>query len=1257
MKNISKEDILLKYKEKDEFIYSQLQNILTSQPFNTILEYENGDIYIGTSKNKKRNGFGYYLYVNMNTIYQGQWNNNTKNGYGTLYNQKEVIYSGEWLNNIPHGFGCNQKDGQLYMGCYKYGFMNGVGILRKKRSLNFCLFEWNKKKCMIRIFKYMDIYLYIYNNDEQILYKEKMDDIFPFYIDKNLCRNIHEQVFDKLFGMSDELTSHLFQSMNKKNNKIKECVNSQGILQYINYDDHLNFLKDIINKTDILNLRIDDNKINDNKINDNNNNKNNIYDDNNNNNNIYDDNNNNKNNIYDDNNNNNIYDDGNNNYEFHFFDKSSKNKSNINKVENDKKKTQSDSSSSYNETNKFTYMSYSKERLYPYDITKSKRLFNDMFLFYHTDSCMSDFCIQRGDESESNMNKHEIKKMKKMKNKIKIEFPTNVVQDGIIKEDNCDIYEKYKKCDINQKTQNDIFHFEMYEQLAHSHIKRKKKKKEEYYKLFISNCNINVSDSNNLQLINHKTENNNNNNNNNNNVRINNGIYSKDYLFFYENLFIYLKELNKKKKIENIYQWEKDHILILLYLFKLNRYIKSFSSNKIKGLHFFFILNTKVLKELGISNKEHIFFLMNIINTFNNIHNIYLKVLKKDMLIYNDYKSSYAQHSINKKEVFIIKKFDKSIPPNHFLCYYKNSRVYLKGFTQKKNIYIYKSSEKKEKNILLNINGTCEKRIEKKSDENMQHINDEGKNEVADHNADINISIKIQNNKDDKYDKNNNDYNKNNNTDEKKTFPNFKNNLFNAAHRLLYNESINETLFNNLKNIKKNLLKLEEQQDEYTNDEKNLGDYENMTNKSLSYHDKNIIENNKIYPPHNKTKGQINNNNNNMIINTKEYKKKKKKYIYIHNNPTNYKKTYNNKKNNIIDKSIKKIEYIKEYLIVSNLRHPSILQCIGNIFIDNMEECGIVFEYIKGQTLYDFIYKKGYNKNDINDKINNNQHDNNNIDNNNNNSDNNSDNNNNNNINSMNHIHNNTFRFKEIVKLLFEISSCLYYIHKKNICHGNINSKNIMITKKGDIKIYNFECSFIESFYDYKMKKNKEPNRKNKNDYDIYNNISLNEKMFLPFPYFTTINNIKNNNISNLLSFSNNHLYYYYINKKNDEYYYIAPEVLRQEEYTKKSDIYSFGVIMYEIIFEKIPFKNDPSPFFFSIQTCYHPRYINIDRVKLNFICENNIFSSLYHSLFMNIIFLIKQCLHPFPTTRPTAKYLSDQFEQMLEIINCYKIK
>src|SRR5947208_22970 len=39
---------------------------------------------------------------------------------------------------------------------------------------------------------------------------------------------------------------------------------------------------------------------------------------------------------------------------------------------------------------------------------------------------------------------------------------------------------------------------------------------------------------------------------------------------------------------------------------------------------------------------------------------------------------------------------------------------------------------------------------------------------------------------------------------------------------------------------------------------------------------------------------------------------------------------------------------------------------------------------------------------------------------------------------------------------------------------------------------------------------------------------------------------------------------------------YVAPEVLSGEPYTKESDIYSFGMIMWEHTAEKMPFYNRP---------------------------------------------------------------------------------
>ena len=35
-----------------------------------------------------------------------------------------------------------------------------------------------------------------------------------------------------------------------------------------------------------------------------------------------------------------------------------------------------------------------------------------------------------------------------------------------------------------------------------------------------------------------------------------------------------------------------------------------------------------------------------------------------------------------------------------------------------------------------------------------------------------------------------------------------------------------------------------------------------------------------------------------------------------------------------------------------------------------------------------------------------------------------------------------------------------------------------------------------------------------------------------------------------------------------------APEVIRQEKYTTKADVYSFGVIVYELISRKVPYAN-----------------------------------------------------------------------------------
>ncbi|CAB4438013.1 unnamed protein product [Rhizophagus irregularis] len=83
---------------------------------------------------------------------------------------------------------------------------------------------------------------------------------------------------------------------------------------------------------------------------------------------------------------------------------------------------------------------------------------------------------------------------------------------------------------------------------------------------------------------------------------------------------------------------------------------------------------------------------------------------------------------------------------------------------------------------------------------------------------------------------------------------------------------------------------------------------------------------------------------------------------------------------------------------------------------------------------------------------------------------------------------------------------------------------------------------------------------------------------------------------------------------------YIAPEVLRGQNYTKAADIYSFGIIMYEVISGLPPYHDVSHDKNLAIKICQglRPRFINIKVPQL-------------------IVNLIKRCLDANPLNRPTA--------------------
>jgi serine/threonine protein kinase len=102
-------------------------------------------------------------------------------------------------------------------------------------------------------------------------------------------------------------------------------------------------------------------------------------------------------------------------------------------------------------------------------------------------------------------------------------------------------------------------------------------------------------------------------------------------------------------------------------------------------------------------------------------------------------------------------------------------------------------------------------------------------------------------------------------------------------------------------------------------------------------------------------------------------------------------------------------------------------------------------------------------------------------------------------------------------------------------------------------------------------------------------------------------------------------------NTKNKAYGvlpYIAPEILRGQSYTKAADIYSFGIIMYEVISGLPPYHNISHDNNLAIRICkgLRPRF-NIKVPQL-------------------IVRLIKECLDANPLNRSKAEKIKETLSQ-----------
>jgi serine/threonine protein kinase len=100
---------------------------------------------------------------------------------------------------------------------------------------------------------------------------------------------------------------------------------------------------------------------------------------------------------------------------------------------------------------------------------------------------------------------------------------------------------------------------------------------------------------------------------------------------------------------------------------------------------------------------------------------------------------------------------------------------------------------------------------------------------------------------------------------------------------------------------------------------------------------------------------------------------------------------------------------------------------------------------------------------------------------------------------------------------------------------------------------------------------------------------------------------------------------------------YIAPEILRGQDYTKAADIYSFGIIMYEVLSGLPPYHDVSHDEDLAIKICrgLRPRF-NI-KVPQTF------------------VHLVKRCLDANPLKRPTAEELENLIEKWTDDILTHK--
>ncbi|KAH8315999.1 hypothetical protein KR074_004636, partial [Drosophila pseudoananassae] len=114
-----------------------------------------------------------------------------------------------------------------------------------------------------------------------------------------------------------------------------------------------------------------------------------------------------------------------------------------------------------------------------------------------------------------------------------------------------------------------------------------------------------------------------------------------------------------------------------------------------------------------------------------------------------------------------------------------------------------------------------------------------------------------------------------------------------------------------------------------------------------------------------------------------------------------------------------------------------------------------------------------------------------------------------------------------------------------------------------------------------------------------------------------------------------------YLSRMRGSPAYMAPEVYQEKQYTETCDVFSFGIVLWEIMARKLPYSHLPNPSCFAV----------LDAVKAGI---RPPIEAVRADCWEGIKHLIQRCWHPDPVMRPSMKKV-EQYMGMLGASVNYK--